>query len=381
MTIMLNQEWDRFGDEIRRTVQNAVDSQNFEKLNQTITNTVNKTMDSARNFTAVSLKPKKDITEHLFKKVSIKKMLSVFLMVLGIPIAFVMFIMLVTSLFFTDFTTGVMAAASTIVLIVFGFLFLAGMYLVVAGARLSGSIKRFLIYKEEAKVKQYFDIKNVAGKIGKTKKYVLKDLKKMINKRWFLQGHIDEQNTCFIASDDMFRQYNEMMQSLKSQIECEKKEREKKTEEQKKQDGMDPKVRDIVNAGEEYICKIRECNDRIKGEDISNKISRIEILADKIFDRVESDPRCIGDIRKLMDYYLPTTVKLLEAYAELDEMDIQGENIISSKKEIEKTLDTLNVAFEKLLDSLFQEKAWDVSADISVLNTMLAQEGLTKEDF
>ena len=80
-----------------------------------------------------------------------------------------------------------------------------------------------------------------------------------------------------------------------------------------------------------------------------------------------------------MDYYLPTTVKLLEAYAQMESQPTSGTNIQSAKVEIEATLDTLNVAFEKLLDDLFLETAWDVSSDISVLNTMLAQEGL-KED-
>ena len=102
------------------------------------------------------------------------------------------------------------------------------------------------------------------------------------------------------------------------------------------------------------------------------------MLVDKIFDRVEQNPASVGDIRKLMEYYLPTTIKLLQAYQDLDAQPVQGENIISSKKEIEKTLDTLNRAFEKLLDDLFQETAWDVSTDISVLHTMLAQEGLTE---
>ena len=85
--------------------------------------------------------------------------------------------------------------------------------------------------------------------------------------------------------------------------------------------------------------------------------------------------------QKLMEYYLPTTVKLLEAYQQLGRQPVQGENIKNSKAEIEKALDTLNVAFEKLLDSLFEDVAWDVSSDISVLHTMLAQEGLTKDDF
>ena len=105
----------------------------------------------------------------------------------------------------------------------------------------------------------------------------------------------------------------------------------------------------------------------------------MEMLVDKIFDRVEQNPASVGDIRKLMEYYLQTTSKLLQAYQDLDALPVQGENISSSKKEIEKTLDTLNRAFEKLLDDLFQETAWDVSTDISVLHTMLAQEGLTED--
>ena len=105
----------------------------------------------------------------------------------------------------------------------------------------------------------------------------------------------------------------------------------------------------------------------------------MEMLVDRIFDRVEQNPESVDDIRKLMEYYLPTTVKLLEAYQELDAQPVEGENIRSSKREIEATLDTLNMAFERLLDSMFQETAWDVSSDISVLQTMLAQEGLVDD--
>ena len=89
----------------------------------------------------------------------------------------------------------------------------------------------------------------------------------------------------------------------------------------------------------------------------------------------------IPDLKRLMNYYLPVTVKLLDAYEDMDRQPVQGENIRSSKKEIEDTLDTLNSAFEKLLDSVFKDVAWDVSSDISVLNTVLAQEGLKEDDF
>ena len=142
---------------------------------------------------------------------------------------------------------------------------------------------------------------------------------------------------------------------------------------------MSPEVRAIIEQGDAYVRKIRQCNDVIPGAAVSAKIDRMEMLVDKIFDRVEQKPETVGEIRKLMDYYLPTTVKLLEIYAEMDAQPSGGENIQTAKLEIESTLDTINVAFEKILDGLFRNAAWDVSSDISVLNTMLAQEGL-KDD-
>ena len=106
----------------------------------------------------------------------------------------------------------------------------------------------------------------------------------------------------------------------------------------------------------------------------------MELIVQKIFERAKAHPEIIADLNRLMDYYLPMTVKLLNAYEDMDSQPIQGENIASSKKEIEDTIDTLNVAFEKLLDSVFEDTAIDVSSDISVLNTVLAQEGLTEDE-
>ena len=79
----------------------------------------------------------------------------------------------------------------------------------------------------------------------------------------------------------------------------------------------------------------------------------------------------------MMSYYLPTTQKLLDAYCALDEQHVSGTNIDKTKREIEEALDTINKAFENLLDGFFEHTSWDISSDISVLNTMFAQEGLT----
>ena len=94
---------------------------------------------------------------------------------------------------------------------------------------------------------------------------------------------------------------------------------------------------------------------------------------------MDAAPEVVPDLKKMMDYYLPMTVKLLNAYADMDTQPVQGDTIQASKREIEETLDTLNLAFEKLLDELFEDTALDVSSDISVLQTMLAQEGLTED--
>ena len=262
-----------------------------------------------------------------------------------------------------------LAACAGIFALIFGWM--AG-----KGTGMVCSVGRFRKYVSVLRDREYCDVKELAQKTGRSVKAVVRDLKKMIQKGWFRQGHLDEQESCLMVSDEAYRQYTGLMERLSR----EKAEREAAAEKERQEySKLSPEVQKIVRAGDEYVRKIREANDAIPGEEISAKISRMEMLVDRIFDRVEQNPESVDDIRKLMEYYLPTTIKLLEAYEDLDAQPVQGENIISSKKEIEKTLDTLNTAFEKLLDDLFQDTAWDVSSDISVLNTMLAQEGLTED--
>ena len=91
-------------------------------------------------------------------------------------------------------------------------------------------------------------------------------------------------------------------------------------------------------------------------------------------------PSLASNLSMFMDYYLPTTTKLINAYAEMDAQPVQGENIRNAKKEIENSLDTINDAYENLLDSFFKDQALDVATDISVMKTMMKQEGLTPDD-
>ena len=135
----------------------------------------------------------------------------------------------------------------------------------------------------------------------------------------------------------------------------------------------------MIAEGMECINKLRTLNNQIPGEVISAKLSRLESLLKDLFDSVREHPEQMHRMHKLMDYYLPTTLKLVEAYEEFDRVSVPGDDIIAAKAEIENTLDTINQAFTELLNSLFQDAVLDATTDAQVLKTMLAREGLMNE--
>ena len=254
-----------------------------------------------------------------------------------------------------------------------------GVWLLTSGIRSIGRVGRFEKYLKALGSKTHCELNQLARMVGKSPKFVRKELKGMIEDGMFLEGHLDEEETSLITSDDSYVHYLEVRQKQavqRQQEVVETKKQQDAAEEQKR----DARVQEVLDRGNAFIRDIRACNDAIPGQEISDKISRMETLVRKIFDRVEEHPEVVPELKKLMDYYLPMTVKLLKAYADMDAQPVQGENIQNSKREIEATLDTLNTAFEKLLDSIFKTTALDVSSDISVLNTLLAQEGLTDDE-
>lgn len=276
-----------------------------------------------------------------------------------------------------NFMPGGSPAEARVIVLLSVFL-AAGAALTAAGCLRIKLAGRFNRYVKILNGKDYTEIKALASYSHRSERDVIKDLRKMIKKGWFKQGHIDEQETCLMVSNESYKQYLDTMRNMKMK---QQENEARKREEMKRKDRLTPEAAAILEKGREYIQKIRKSNDAIPGEEISNKIYRMEVLVARIFQQAEAYPENIGDLRRLMEYYLPTTMKLLDAYEELDRQPVQGEHITASKKEIEDTIDTLNAAFEKMLDSMFRERAWDVSADISVLETMLAQEGLTENDF
>lgn len=314
--------------------------------------------------------------------------------------------------------TGVSLAVPVSIL---GVLFAGSLGLGLGGKKRLELAQRFRKYVSVLGNRTYCMVEELADSVGESSKFVRKDLKKMIRQGFFPQGYLDQRETCLITDKQTYQQYQDAQQSYEAR---------KKAAQQSKDPGrrdgdgqyfetafdsessggsenaaakrsgtnqngaasgrfadsdiradLDPKCAELIAQGRSYIRHIHECNDRIPDEAMSEKLARLEVVVTRIFTEAERNPEVVDDLKKMMSYYLPTTKKLLDAYCNLNEQPVGGQNIDTMKKEIEETLDTLNSAFEKLLDDLFEEQAWDISSDISVLNTMLAQEGLTGNRF
>ena len=240
-------------------------------------------------------------------------------------------------------------------------------------------------YLELCGTKMYGVINEMARYTGKSVRYVRRDLRKMLKAGMFPDGHLDDKETCFMLNDVIYRQYLETEKAYLEQKKSSEQEKKQNTADTDTQDTeqsrREQELHSMVAEGMEYIRHLRDLNDRIEGEAISEKLYRLENLLKEIFDRVQEHPEQMHRMHKLMDYYLPTMLKLVEQYAEFDEISSPGDDILDAKKEIEKTLDMINQAFVTLLNNLFRDAAFDASADAQVLQTMLAKEGLTESDF
>lgn len=143
-----------------------------------------------------------------------------------------------------------------------------------------------------------------------------------------------------------------------------------------------PEIDPIVEEGNRALSEMGRLYMSIKDTEVRKKINELMRITDKITQDAIADPSDIPQIKKFMNYYLPTTIKLLNAYDRMSAQGIEGENLDKSMKNINEMLDAAIEAFKKRLDSLFEDQALDIETDIKVMNTMLAREGLSgNKDF
>lgn len=406
-------------DNIIDIIENAIDTMDFYEVNKYIENTVGNAVSEVRNalganrgqkqpekdsykkkhtksrasssqyhsqhsnFTSTSKStPKytvqKEQIKSFYPSVPIGRVSGILLTVFGwifLPITGISALVLTL----IGFLTNRMYFFGAIVLSILPFL-LISFFMTIGGSRIRARLRRFQRYIGLFKTNCYYSIKDLAAQTQRSTKFITKDLRKMIALGMFPEGHIDQQSTCLILNEESYQQYLQLQKNLQEQ----KTETLKNTTSTPKDSTiqeetvLDKELNQAIKNGRLCISQIREANKSISGKEISVKLEHLALIVDKIFTHVEMHPNQLSEIEKFMDYYLPTTLKLVTAYKEFELQPVQGDNIRSAKQDIESTLDTINHAFEILLDSLFEDAAMDIATDISVLETMLAQEGLTK---
>lgn len=250
--------------------------------------------------------------------------------------------------------------------------------LVVRGKKTKDLTKSYFHFANAIGSREYIAINELAAMTDRSRDDTIRDLKEMKKRGFLTHAWLDQGETTLMLTAQAHQDY---LQAEKARMERERAEaaaapvREAAAQQEKK----NAEVEALLQDGENYLNRIRAYNDAIPGQEMSDKLDRMALIIERILTQVRKDPDSAQSLRRLMNYYLPTTMKLLQAYTELDQVPNPGETVQQTRSEIESAVDTINQAFEKLLDSLFQDMNWDISSDINVMKHMMAQDDLLRD--
>ena len=245
---------------------------------------------------------------------------------------------------------------------------LGGGCVLTSGILMRRAMQRYTAYLAIIGPNEAMEIETIAKKVGVKRKQAEQDLQKMIEKGYFGDTAYINKELGYIfmssrADEELARAREAAMQ---------------KTREASKKEA----VKQNAEAYDQILAKIRDVNDRIPDEAMTEKINQIESITREIFRAVEQEPEKRGKIDRFMSYFLPTTLKLLESYANLERTNIAGKNISQSKKSIEIAMDTVVDGFKHQLDELYKSDAVSIETEVDVLTKMLNRETVTaKQEF
>ncbi len=237
--------------------------------------------------------------------------------------------------------------------------FLAGgLVMFAAGRRMKRRSARIARYLAVMGERAYIGIDELCAVSGKRRRTVERDLEFMVEKGMLDTGaYFDSGRGIFFRSADAFADYANAAA---------------------KKENVTPKEANEGYAG--ALRAIRAANDRIADPVLSEKIDHLEAVAGKIFREVEEHPEKQRQAATFLNYYLPTTLKLLDSYAKFEEAGIEGENLSRAQERIEETMDALVKGFDKQLDDLYRSEAMDIDSDIRVMESMLRRDTASVED-
>ena len=229
--------------------------------------------------------------------------------------------------------------------------------------------KRYQKYYQLIKFKRIVLFEELADYSKTSTTTAIQDIKKAINRNYIPQGHFSDENLFLITSNDVYRDYQENKATYNHYM-------NEKLDKYRRQLERPEEIQKYIDEGKRYIDKIQQDNDLIKDKDISNQLDQMEKTVSVIFEEFDINPENADELALLLQYYLPTTEKLLQSYIHIDEQASGTDIEKNTKQEIIKSLNNTNRAYERILEQIFKQKEIDFSSDIDALSAMLKQEGL-----
>lgn len=237
------------------------------------------------------------------------------------------------------------------------------------------------ILKKSHRMKRYVELLQDKGYIALAElerhtciegKTILQDVKEMLTRGVLPEGSLDYNEQYLIGSRRIYEEYKAMEQGILL----------KQQEERKQQEHQKIKYQvKEVEEGKKILREIMEIEPTLDNELLSQKLQRFSYVSSQIFSYVEENPHMVEEVYRMNSYYLPTIHKLIKSYQKIQNDHAIGNQVKAMCEQIEETVDMMNTALETLYDSLYSAEALDISSDISVLKTMLAREGLVKNEF
>ena len=383
---MGKKEQSDFGKQIESLVQNAIDTLDFDQLSSNIGRATEKWNQELEKTVQPSIqKVKQEISD--LQKGFVKKYKQNQPTELTVPV-YKKTALKVKGILYTVFSSigiaffGIMALGCGMLgwqnpTLIFSIATLISLYFLNMGIRDIKKYNRMLRYIQFIKRKGFIEIQEIERVIFLKKEKIVKEIKEMLIMGMLPEGHLDINETYLFGTDFLYEQHCNTQKELLQRQQREEEERIRRNELSTEQQFILTEIEE----GKKQIAEIQRLNDALPGPVISEKLYRLEKISEKIFLYVEKHPEQIEEIQRLKNYYLPTTLKLVNAYHRIQEEETVGDNMKKMCVQIEDTLDTMNDALEKMYTQLYEDEVLDVTSDISVLKTMLAREGLVENEW
>ena len=150
------------------------------------------------------------------------------------------------------------------------------------------------------------------------------------------------------------------------------------TRDKPKEEIAEDDLKGAIEAGTLKLAEIKKFEKKVKKPSVIQKVKEIEIVIQKILDDLVKDPGDLKAARQFLNFYLDSTVKILNRYVELSDQDVDDPTINASLAKVEAMLSTLKDAFEKQLGKLLTNDVMDLDTELSLLDSTIKMEGLGK---